>query len=65
MQPMLSRLPFLRCPLAKNRHGLAKTDARGIRAQIIDRAERQQLEAALHYVREGDSFTVTKLDRLA
>ena len=28
-------------------------------------AERQLLEAALHYVREGDSFTVTKLDRLA
>ena len=28
-------------------------------------AERQQLEAALDYVREGDSFTVTKLDRLA
>ena len=28
-------------------------------------AERQQLEAALDYVREGDSFTITKLDRLA
>ena len=28
-------------------------------------AERQQLEAALDYVREGDQFAVTKLDRLA
>jgi DNA invertase Pin-like site-specific DNA recombinase len=28
-------------------------------------AERKQSEAALDYVREGDSFTVTKLDRLA
>jgi DNA invertase Pin-like site-specific DNA recombinase len=44
---------------------LAKTDARGIHAHITDRAERQQLEAAFDYVREGDSFTVTKLDRLA
>ena len=28
-------------------------------------ARRAQLEAALDYVREGDTFTVTKLDRLA
>jgi DNA invertase Pin-like site-specific DNA recombinase len=28
-------------------------------------AEREQLEQALDYVREGDTFTVTKLDRLA
>ena len=28
-------------------------------------AQREQLEAALDYVREGDTFTVTKLDRLA
>ena len=28
-------------------------------------AQREQLEAALDYVREGDIFTVTKLDRLA
>ena len=28
-------------------------------------AERQQLEAALDFVREGDTFCVTKLDRLA
>src|SRR6202163_1663966 len=33
--------------------------------QVSSVAERQQLEAALGYVREGDSFTVTKLDRLA
>jgi DNA invertase Pin-like site-specific DNA recombinase len=30
-----------------------------------DASQRVQLEAALDYVREGDSFTVTKLDRLA
>ena len=28
-------------------------------------SEREQLEAALDYVREGDIFTVTKLDGLA
>ena len=28
-------------------------------------AQREPLEAALDYVREGDSFSVTKLDRLA
>jgi len=28
-------------------------------------AQREQLEQALGYVREGDIFTVTKLDRLA
>ena len=28
-------------------------------------AQRDQLEQALDYVREGDTFTVTKLDRLA
>jgi DNA invertase Pin-like site-specific DNA recombinase len=33
--------------------------------QVSSVAERQQLEAALDYVREGDSFTVTKIDRLA
>jgi DNA invertase Pin-like site-specific DNA recombinase len=35
------------------------------REQVWSVAQRQQLEAALDYVREGDSFTVTKLDRLA
>ena len=35
------------------------------REQVSSVAERQQLEAALDYVREGDSFAVTKLDRLA
>jgi DNA invertase Pin-like site-specific DNA recombinase len=33
--------------------------------QVSSVAERQQLEAALDYVREGDTFAVTKLDRLA
>ena len=32
---------------------------------MLSVAERQHLEAALDYVREGDQFAVTKLDRLA
>src|SRR5258708_23529603 len=35
------------------------------REQVSSVAEREQLEHALDYVREGDTFTVTKLDRLA
>jgi DNA invertase Pin-like site-specific DNA recombinase len=35
------------------------------REQVSSVAKRDQLEQALDYVREGDSFTVTKLDRLA
>jgi len=35
------------------------------REQVSSVAERQQLEAALDYVREGDSICVTKIDRLA
>src|SRR3984893_5353788 len=35
------------------------------REQVSSAAERQQLEGALDYVRERDSLTVTKLDRLA
>jgi DNA invertase Pin-like site-specific DNA recombinase len=30
-----------------------------------DGREREQLEAAMDYVREGDQFVCTKLDRLA
>jgi DNA invertase Pin-like site-specific DNA recombinase len=33
--------------------------------QVSSIAEREQLEQALDYVREGDIFSVTKLDRLA
>jgi DNA invertase Pin-like site-specific DNA recombinase len=33
--------------------------------QVSSVAQRQQLEQALDYVREGDGFVVTKLDRLA
>jgi DNA invertase Pin-like site-specific DNA recombinase len=33
--------------------------------QVSSVAERQQLELALDFVREGDTFAVTKLDRLA
>jgi len=33
--------------------------------QISSVAQRDQLEQALYFCREGDSFTVTKLDRLA
>src|SRR5580704_4303758 len=35
------------------------------REQVSSVAKRDQLEAALDYVREGDSLVVTKLDRLA
>ncbi len=35
------------------------------REQVSSVGERDQLEAALEFVREGDSFVVTKLDRLA
>jgi DNA invertase Pin-like site-specific DNA recombinase len=31
----------------------------------VDIAAREQLEAAMAYVRDGDAFVVTKLDRLA
>jgi len=33
--------------------------------QVSSVAQRDQLEQALDYVREGDAFTITKLDRLA
>src|SRR5690349_23308199 len=33
--------------------------------QVSSVAERQQLEAAFDYVREGDTFVCTKVDRLA
>src|SRR6516225_10649199 len=33
--------------------------------QVSSIGERAQLEAALNYVREGDTLVVTKLDRLA
>jgi DNA invertase Pin-like site-specific DNA recombinase len=35
------------------------------REQVSATARREQLEAALDYVREGDTLVVTKLDRLA
>jgi Resolvase, N terminal domain len=33
--------------------------------QVSSAVQREQLELAMNYVREGDTFTVTKLDRLA
>jgi len=35
------------------------------REQVSSVAQREQLDAAIDYVREGDQFIVTKLDRLA
>ena len=35
------------------------------REQVSSIAQREQLEQALDYVREGDQFVCTKLDRLA
>ena len=42
-------------------HGCEKVFAE----QVSSVAKREQLEAALDYVRQGDVFIVTKLDRLA
>jgi DNA invertase Pin-like site-specific DNA recombinase len=39
--------------------------AKVFKEQVSSIGERAQLEAALDYVREGDTFVVTKLDRLA
>jgi hypothetical protein len=39
------------------------TRRRIFREQVSSVAERQRLEAALDHLREGDQFTVTKLDR--
>jgi DNA invertase Pin-like site-specific DNA recombinase len=55
----------LACLEAQERELRAAGCDKIFREQVSSVAERQQLEAALDYVREGDSFTVTKLDRLA
>ena len=34
-------------------------------AFVSSKAEREQLETALDYVRDGDTLVITKLDRLA
>jgi DNA invertase Pin-like site-specific DNA recombinase len=39
--------------------------ARVFSEKVSSVAKREQLDAALEYVREGDVFIVTKLDRLA
>ena len=50
---------------AQERELLAAGCEKVFREQVSSVAKRDQLEAALDYVREGDSFLVTKLDRLA
>src|SRR5271154_1481437 len=50
---------------AQERELLAVGCEKVFREQVSSVAQRDQLEAALDYVREGDSFIVTKLDRLA
>lgn len=40
-------------------------DCKIFQEQVSSVGERQQLEAALEFAREGDTFVVTKLDRLA
>ena len=50
---------------AQERGLLAAGCEKVFREQVSSVAQRDQLEAALDYVREGDSFIVTKLDRLA
>src|ERR1700683_1048668 len=50
---------------AQERELLASGCEKVFREQVSSVARRDQLDAALVYVREGDSFVVTKLDRLA
>ena len=50
---------------AQERELLAAGCEKVFREQVSSVAKRDQLEAALDYVREGDSLVVTKLDRLA
>ena len=50
---------------AQERELLASGCEKVFREQVSSVARRDQLDAALVYVREGDSFCVTKLDRLA
>jgi DNA invertase Pin-like site-specific DNA recombinase len=50
---------------AQERELLASGCGKVFREQVSSVAKRDQLDAALVYVREGDSFCVTKLDRLA
>jgi DNA invertase Pin-like site-specific DNA recombinase len=50
---------------AQERELLAGGCEKVFREQVSSVAKRDQLEAALDYVREGDSLVVTKLDRLA
>jgi DNA invertase Pin-like site-specific DNA recombinase len=50
---------------AQERELVAASCEKVFREQVSSVAKRDQLEAALDYVRDGDSLVVTKLDRLA
>ena len=50
---------------AQERELVAAGCTKVFREQVSSVAQRDQLEAALDYVRDGDQFIVTKLDRLA
>ena len=50
---------------AQDRELVAAGCEKVFREQVSSVAKRDQLEAALDYVREGDLLVVTKLDRLA
>jgi DNA invertase Pin-like site-specific DNA recombinase len=50
---------------AQERELLSAGCEKVFREQVSSVAQRDQLEAALDYVRDGDGFVVTKLDRLA
>jgi DNA invertase Pin-like site-specific DNA recombinase len=50
---------------AQERELLAVGCEKVFREQVSSVAKRDQLDAALDYVRDGDAFIVTKLDRLA
>jgi len=62
------------CRICENKHRRTGSGLRGAVEATQGRlseqvsavaAPREQLEAALDFVREGDSFIVTKIDRLA
>lgn len=71
--PMGQRIGYARTSTTDQIAGLesqiAELTAAGIdrvfKEQVSSVAERAQLDAAMLYAREGDSFVVTKLDRLA
>jgi DNA invertase Pin-like site-specific DNA recombinase len=51
--------------MEEQKHQLLATGCKVFEEQISSIAKREQLEAAIDFVREGDTLVVTRLDRLA